>query len=677
MSSLKFSIANNAVTHLGRNLYSTTPPALAELVANSYDAYATIVDITLSDDSISIVDNGKGLSLKELESKYAIIGYAKKYEEPINDLDERKPMGKKGIGKLAAFSLGNEYTVYSKCQGSDSWISFNLKYREMISKEDYEVEISEGFLPPEFSKYESYSSGFIVKITDTRRKTTVATRKNIRNQLSRRFYINQSKTDFKLNIDGEELKLDSNEYYDKIEYLFYFGNENRENLESKFTSLKHIEEYNDKEEIKSFFIDSDICGWIGTTRKPKDLKDEENSSFANIIILANGKIADEDILKGKSNARIANNYIVGEVRADAFISTLDDPITSSRQGLDDSIPAVEELIDMLNKIRDYVIERWGELRRDNIVESLPERIKTNASYQGWLSNLSNKQKKINNRLLELLSARIDEENDEDQQAVDSMLTSIASVINNIESDDLIFTLYNDQDEKIQFELLLKLMENIAKTEDINHASLIKKRLSAINKLEELMSDTNTPEKLFEKHLSDNPWLIKPYWNIDRNNPTQTDYLRNQEYFRLDNGNENFKRNFLDISIRVAEEKYPIIIELKKNSAVGYAKVSYLDIYSQVTNYRRAMIQKIPELHEVDEKDIPVIFILSEDTGLPGSGNSIELSKDEIGMLAGMNISILKYNKIIAEAKKMYREHIQYQKDIKLIPDLTCHELEGR
>ena len=31
MNSIKFSIANNAVTHLGRNLYSTTPPALAEL----------------------------------------------------------------------------------------------------------------------------------------------------------------------------------------------------------------------------------------------------------------------------------------------------------------------------------------------------------------------------------------------------------------------------------------------------------------------------------------------------------------------------------------------------------------------------------------------------------------------------------------------------------------------
>ena len=117
MANLKFSIANNAVTHLGRNLYSTTPPALAELVANSYDAYATEVNINLSNDSIAIIDNGKGLDLAELEQKYAIIGSEKQEESPINGLDERKPMGKKGIGKLAAFSLGNIYTVYSKSVG--------------------------------------------------------------------------------------------------------------------------------------------------------------------------------------------------------------------------------------------------------------------------------------------------------------------------------------------------------------------------------------------------------------------------------------------------------------------------------------------------------------------------------------------------------------------------------
>lgn len=98
MSFLKFSIANNAVTHLGRNLYSTTPPALAELVANSYDAYATEVHINLSNEAISIIDNGKGLNLEEFESKYAIIGSTKQKEDPFKTIPERKPMGKKGLG---------------------------------------------------------------------------------------------------------------------------------------------------------------------------------------------------------------------------------------------------------------------------------------------------------------------------------------------------------------------------------------------------------------------------------------------------------------------------------------------------------------------------------------------------------------------------------------------------
>ena len=234
MTSLKFSIANNAVTHLGRNLYSTTPPALAELVANSYDAYATAVNINLSNESISIIDNGKGLSIKELETKYAIIGSEKQKEVPFNNLTERKPMGKKGIGKLAAFSLGDVYTVYSKSVGQTGWLTFTLNYKEMTSKNDYDVEVKKTELPEEFLEYKQYSSGFIVKITSTRRKITAATKDNIKKQLSRRFYIDHSKTQFDLKIDGKKLSLDANEYYDKIEYLVYFGKEEDFTLKSKF-----------------------------------------------------------------------------------------------------------------------------------------------------------------------------------------------------------------------------------------------------------------------------------------------------------------------------------------------------------------------------------------------------------------------------------------------------------
>lgn len=669
MMELKFSIANNAVTHLGRNLYSTTPPALAELVANSYDAYATEVNINLSNESISIIDNGKGLNLQEFEDKYAIIGSAKKREEPFNNIPGRKPMGKKGIGKLAAFSLGNTYTVYSKTLKTDKWLTFTVKYHDMIDKAICSVEVKETELPNKFSMYKTYQSGFIVDITEIRRKITNATKENIKVQLSRRFYINQAKSYFSLKVDGKELQLDSNFYYKNLQFMVYFGYENKNELEVKFPNVA-LEEYKQNDEIKQYFINQQIKGWIGTTYKPKDLKSSEGASFANIIVLANGKIADEDILKSKPNARIANNYIVGEIEADMFIEKLDDPITSSRQGLDDSIPEVEELINYVDSVRKYAIECWDNIRQSNAIENLPERIKNNPSYQDWLEGLTISQKNINNKLLDLLSSKLDDEISVEDAVVDSMVTSISSVINNIEADDLIASFDKETDAEAQFDLLFKLMNNISKTEDINHANLIRKRLSAIEKLESLMSATNTPEKLFEEHLSDNPWLIMPYWNIDRNNTGGLDSLLNQEYFKLDSEDNDFKKNFIDILIKVAEEEYPIIVELKKNTPVGHAKVKYSDIYNQVTNYRRAMIQKVPDLRKVEEGDIKVIFILSEDCGLPGTLNSIQLSELEISMLGQANITILKYNKILAEAKKMYKEHLKYQKEAKIIPDLS-------
>lgn len=672
MSFLKFSIANNAVTHLGRNLYSTTPPALAELVANSYDAYATEVHINLSNEAISIIDNGKGLNLEEFESKYAIIGSTKQKEDPFKTIPERKPMGKKGIGKLAAFSLGSSYTVYSKTIDTEGWLTFTLKYKDMIGNDIYSVEVNQTELPDKFSRYKSYESGFIVDITGIRRKITSATKENIKIQLSRRFYINQAKSLFSLNIDDKELQLDSNLYYDRLQYMVYFGYDNPEELKEKFQNVTMVE-YQQSEQIKQYFLSEGIKGWIGTTFKPKDLKNDEGASFANVIVLANAKIADEDILKSKPNARIANNYIVGEIEADEFIEKLDDPITSSRQGLDDSIPEVEEFINHIDAVRNVVIEGWNGIRQNHAIENLPERIKNNESYKDWLSGLTPPQREINNKLLDLLSSKLDDDISVDTKAVDSMVTSISSVINNIEADNLISSFEKETDEEVQFDLLFKLMDNISKTEDLNHANLIRKRLSAIEELERLMNDSTTPEKLFEEHLSNNPWLIMPYWNIDRNVTSETDYLKNQKYFKLKKENNNFKKNFLDILIRVAEETYPIIVELKKNNPSGYAKVTYTDIYDQVTAYRRAMIQNVPELKEINEKDIKVIFILSEDTGVPGNGNSIEITIDEKELLESRNITILKYNKILSEAKKMYQEHLVFQKKAKLIPDLSVRK----
>lgn len=52
------SLSLNVLNHLGINLYSNIPAVLSEIVANSWDADATRVDITISDDEIVIKDDG-------------------------------------------------------------------------------------------------------------------------------------------------------------------------------------------------------------------------------------------------------------------------------------------------------------------------------------------------------------------------------------------------------------------------------------------------------------------------------------------------------------------------------------------------------------------------------------------------------------------------------------------
>lgn len=71
------SLSLNVLNHLGINLYSNIPAVLSEIVANSWDADATRVDITISDDEIVIKDDGCGMSAEDINNKFLYVGYQK------------------------------------------------------------------------------------------------------------------------------------------------------------------------------------------------------------------------------------------------------------------------------------------------------------------------------------------------------------------------------------------------------------------------------------------------------------------------------------------------------------------------------------------------------------------------------------------------------------------------
>ena len=104
-----FSVSPRILDHLGIAAYNSLRKCLAELAANSYDADATRVLISLPDaigDSafIDMEDNGSGMSEKDVRESYLFIGRDRRKDGDRTKAG-RLVIGSKGIGKLAGFGV--------------------------------------------------------------------------------------------------------------------------------------------------------------------------------------------------------------------------------------------------------------------------------------------------------------------------------------------------------------------------------------------------------------------------------------------------------------------------------------------------------------------------------------------------------------------------------------------
>lgn len=92
---------------LGIKMYSQLPQALAELIANAWDAAAKNVKVYLEDKDqkvISVLDDGDGMSFEEIQEKFLRIGrHRREEEEKRQNSLGRKITGKKGIGEISTF----------------------------------------------------------------------------------------------------------------------------------------------------------------------------------------------------------------------------------------------------------------------------------------------------------------------------------------------------------------------------------------------------------------------------------------------------------------------------------------------------------------------------------------------------------------------------------------------
>jgi len=107
-------VAPNVIRELS-GIYPTFVSAFKELISNAYDADATLVTIHLSPDmsTITIEDNGTGMTPFEFQNEYIRIGGSVQRQSADLTTGGRLPIGRKGIGFLAVARYCHRVQVHS------------------------------------------------------------------------------------------------------------------------------------------------------------------------------------------------------------------------------------------------------------------------------------------------------------------------------------------------------------------------------------------------------------------------------------------------------------------------------------------------------------------------------------------------------------------------------------
>ena len=147
-----FETRARTVDHLGREQIADCPTAISELWKNAYDAYARSVELNIYDGDepiAAIVDDGHGMSSKEFEQRWLVVGTESKAtvdHTPVEDrhgLRLRPRQGQKGIGRLSCANLGPLLLLVSKRSHSPFVVAL-IDWRLF---ENHYINLSDIFIP--------------------------------------------------------------------------------------------------------------------------------------------------------------------------------------------------------------------------------------------------------------------------------------------------------------------------------------------------------------------------------------------------------------------------------------------------------------------------------------------------------------------------------------------------
>lgn len=215
---------------------------------------------------------------------------------------------------------------------------------------------------------------------------------------------------------------------------------------------------------------------------------------------------------------------------------------------------------------------------------------------------------------------------------------ISEKLESIDNDDLISD-------------LLRFGEVFADLQEIEASlywEIANERVKVIRSLAD-SCDTNAKEKVLQKHIYDNLWLLNPSWERATRGSERLEQSVAKEFKDLEsNLSEEERTGRLDIRYRNTSGVH-VIVELKRYQPTY--KVDVYDLHRQIDKYRNALKKCLKAIGRENEP-ITAICIIGEGVLPP------EMSLEEANNKLAGSGRIITYDMLIHNALESYSEYLE-------------------
>ncbi|KZM70178.1 ATP-binding protein [Nocardia terpenica] len=571
-------ISRLAIDKLGIKLYDRVSAVLAELIANSYDADATLVRVTLPwgvtlagtvraaeepQYEIIVTDNGHGMTADEVNAHYLMVGSDRRLRTG-SDLsrERRRPvMGRKGIGKLAAFGICRTIEVITAGSGSADRTPAGWPVSHIVMDlYDMLSDTESDYYPKPGARDGMFSDrrGTTVILRDFFRKR-VNSGPELNRQLAARFGIERS--DWRVEVHNGAVAGES----------FILSDLPIDVMEETRIDLAH-------RPVRVGRAQLPVTGWVAYSKQP--YRDE---AMAGVRIYARGKIVaqtrDFGIPAGFTGEFKLRSYLVGAIHVD-WLDDDEDLVRSDRQDIMWNSPRGEalaawgrELIREIGRMGERSLRRrvWEEfVEKSCIYESLEAIAPGDRMFRDSVIDAAR-----------ILVASKDRAALDDHGHVESIVRLALSLGPQRSLLATMKEIAEDTDPRL--DMVVALFERARVAEIYSLGQIASERVAVVDRLRRLIDDRRSLERPFQELIERAPWLLAPEWTPLGMNESLKRVRASFERWYL----QKFGATLVTTSIG-SEKREPDFVLLHDSGELWIVEIKRMDYHLTDEEYNRAI-----------------------------------------------------------------------------------------